>query len=492
MMDKMVKWVFGVLLVLSFSGMAQNITPMELKSARVAMYQWIRDYEVYATCKSKWDEDNFVALFSSDTLSVFNDYLPDRQYSFEKPRIKVNEYYDVVRSDTMMEMMFDITNVRIQKEQLRKEGLFFSVRFDKTVRFVEKRNYKKTRYEYPARSFCMDVDLLYDMRTQSIRAIRMVAANPPKPFVVLHDDTTNVYISSKELKKEETLSPCIHSRCICTAFDPKIYTRQNDTTKNWIGVGAVLGGSSFVPHWEAAYSISDIHTKGAFAYSLLLHYDRMLHLRNNGRWGMDVGLQYGNTRSSWRLNYADRMAAVDPDGDSYLRMMELQDFREYLTRTSVGLPIGLRYDHFFRLPENRFITLFGKAGVIPSVCLTQRSEIHALGRYRGYYEDLFQVTMDQNGIYDFGRYELSSESDEVLNNRFSVDAFAAMGLSWYLTDRVALEGAMYYQRNVYDPTKQNETVHLSSNKDDLNSATRAMNGFAANYMGFLIQMNVNF
>ena len=57
----------------SISANAQKIKSNDLKSARNAVYEWIRDYNIYAKCVGRSAKSNFYSLFDDESIEIYND-----------------------------------------------------------------------------------------------------------------------------------------------------------------------------------------------------------------------------------------------------------------------------------------------------------------------------------------------------------------------------------------------------------------------------------
>ena len=120
---------------------AQSITPIQLKQARMAAYQWIRDYNVYAKMEGKREPTRkFIALFEDETTLLFNDYLP--LLNTKGNKISARDYASILaKKEAVYKMSFEIRNATIISEELDDSGnIVFVLGFDKIVSFQENGN----------------------------------------------------------------------------------------------------------------------------------------------------------------------------------------------------------------------------------------------------------------------------------------------------------------------------------------------------------------
>jgi hypothetical protein len=87
--------------------------------------------------------------------------------------------------------------------------------------------------------------------------------------------------------------------------------------------------------------------------------------------------------------------------------------------------------------------------------------------YSGYYEDLFGITMAENGVYDFGNFNVSQTGDLDYNTNVQTLLADVSGML-KVTDRWVISGGiMYtkYQTNIFNLG----TARVSHDSNELNS-----------------------
>ena len=102
---------------------------------------------------------------------------------------------------------------------------------------------------------------------------------------------------------------------------------------------------------------------------------------------------------------------IDSDGGEYIRNIELLNINEQqninsneiLTQLKLKIKIG-------DLDKEKIDISFSVGyGFINIVSAEYNST--ALATYSGYYNDLFGITITENGVYDFGNYEISGNGN---------------------------------------------------------------------------------
>ena len=165
-------FIAAICLMIAAIGQAQSITPIQLKQARMAAYQWMRDYNVYARMEGKREPaKKFIELFEDESTLLFNDYLPF--ISTRGETIPVRIYASILSNrDAVYKMSFEIQNAAIVSEVIDEFGnIVFVVEFDKTISFQEKGNTSDNLYAYPDKSYHASVHIKYDIKTETAKAM---------------------------------------------------------------------------------------------------------------------------------------------------------------------------------------------------------------------------------------------------------------------------------------------------------------------------------
>ena len=175
---------------------------------------------------------------------------------------------------------------------------------------------------------------------------------------------------------------------------------------------------------------------------------------------------------SYNYSYND----VDYDGSSYLRNIQLNNIQENQTIETSSQYISAVIGKEFKINKKSkktisasvsyslFSDFFMKSNY-EIISATYTSAANAL--YSGYYEDLAGITISENGVYDFGEYQISgagniiepiklSSSQIDVNLSFKISARLALTADWRL---------ITFESNVFDFGDQN----ISKDFNELNS-----------------------
>lgn len=483
----------GVMCAASLS--AQSVTPMQLKEARMAAYQWVRDYNVYVKMEGRRNPaQKFVNLFESGEVEIVNDYLP--LLTSRGKRITVQDYARVLSNrEAMYKMSFDLTDARITSERMADEHTIeFVVEFDKTVEFKEAKNHSDTHYAYPPKSYHARVVLHYLLRDEKALAVSLDTDSEFGEILIIHDEkaeNVNTYTSRQALDNycNAQRTPIVKCGYAPTKFDEQIVHCYLDTIRNNVYFGIDGGGSFYGGKMQDA-SLTDLSKRGGMAYGVNVGYYRQFKLDKGSRWGIECGLQFVAKNYGIAGQCHDSYADVDPDGGNYQRLVALADYSERISRYQVGIPIVFRYDRFIR----KDLSVYARFGVSMTADIAQTAHATAEASYAGYYDWLFGVTLTQNSIYDFGTFDFSHSGKETSISRISAHILAGCGVQYYIPDSPwAFQGGILFSTSFLNGAgKQDVGAHISRNANDWTSATHMLQSFLDQCLTVQIQCNYNF
>ena len=166
---------------------------------------------------------------------------------------------------------------------------------------------------------------------------------------------------------------------------------------------------------------------------------------------------------------------VDPDNFAYERLTAGTNWSEDISETSLVFGIGTRY--LRRIIDNRSGSQW-HAGAAIETYVGLVSETHfsnqAEAVFSGFYEDLYGITVDENGIYDFGQFSTTGEGDKSWARAYG---FPVRGVLGYKTNELSAlsfllelgptlhfrDGNALDQSDFLTPGRLNSVVHQSDN-----------------------------
>lgn len=480
------------LMMIAASVSAQNITPAQLKEARMAVYQWVRDYNVYARMEGKRNPaQKFINLFEDESIQIFNDYLP--LVATRGKNISVKEYASILANrESIYKMSFEIRNAKITAEEIEDDkNLVFTIEFDKTVSF---QNMSDVLYAYPEKSYHVTVRVKYGLRDKKAIAGELVSDALFEDVLILHDanaEIVNRYTSHDELKREckSKESSLVKWNYASTEFDPHIVYLYQDTIKNSFHFGGAIGAYLYSAKLTDS-RFTNASTKAGLNYAFSVGYYRQLMLKNKNRLGLDFSVAFDQTNFGFALDeYHESYDAVDPDGGDYLHFVDLYNYSETIKRYAVDVPIAFRYDYFIK--DN--FSVFVKIGADVSYDILQKASASATAMYSGYYSWLFDVIINQNGIYDFGTFDIEGSAKKTGINRFGIGAFLGVGLQYFIPkSQWSFDASLQYRGEVYNKLYHPDNFHLTENSTDWKSASYFFSSYFGNNIQFHLSFNYNF
>lgn len=482
--------IIVVSLLLGLSASAQRVTPSNLKSARNAVYEWIGNYNVYARCEGRSAKSNFYSLFASEDSLIFNDYLPMKGYDFGNPNISVADYVSLLRNkEGFYQMKYEIRNGKIESEKYQRGKLIFEISMEKTVWFYQRGNVEDDRYEYPKRKFKLNAVLEYSLSSDEITATSLTCADRLERFVVFHEGNVNEYVKQRDVDEKSVYlsNQFVKYHSVPIEEDEKMMILKNDSIKNYFGLGYTVGGE-YINAPISDNRFSQYSIEGGIQHSVWLSYYRQLYLENANRMGLEISFMYKNSFGLARCDFNETYAHTDPDGSPYERIINVRNYQEQISRNILELPVTAKYEYII----NKQFTVFAQAGLSLGFDLIPRSIAEGDTKYSGYYDWLFNVTLEQNGIYDFGEFTLRGNTDALGLNRYFVGDLFSIGACYYFMDDWMMEASFRYRGTVWGGVKQDESYHLSKTDGDWSSLTCIQDKFHTNAFNFQLQINYYF
>jgi len=161
--------------------------------------------------------------------------------------------------------------------------------------------------------------------------------------------------------------------------------------------------------------------------------------------------------------YAD----IDSDGGNYVRTVLLENFSENQIVDMQTMFLGLEA-RLFPFPVGKWDGIGSISVGMGQVTVNSATYSNSAdATYSGYYEDLFGITMAENGVYDFGNFNVSQTGDLDYNTNVQTLLADVSGML-KVTDRWVISGGiMYtkYQTNIFNLG----TARVSHDSNELNS-----------------------
>jgi hypothetical protein len=263
---------------------------------------------------------------------------------------------------------------------------------------------------------------------------------------------------------------------------------RQDTTTHTFHMGAIVGPSFY----SSSFNTEDFYhhsQKAGLVAGVDLGFYHQCFLKKNHRVGIEYGLMF--TRSTFHIlgEYKTQYQAIDPDGGKYMRIVTASDFHEQIQLLSLSIPLSIRYDYFL-LPH---ISIFGRIGAYASYDLYQQSHVSVNTQYAGFYDWLFDLTIDQNGIYDFGSFLQEGVVQDMSINKLNVGILFNAGCQYFIPNsHWSIEPSIRYQTSLFAPIAGSPDFRLLVSDGDLHSATNLLNKIYKHNLTFQLNFNFHF
>jgi hypothetical protein len=184
-----------------------------------------------------------------------------------------------------------------------------------------------------------------------------------------------------------------------------------------------------------------------------------IYLFNKPKWEAAVVLGYSSYAAenvSYLKSYSEVFNAIDPDGSNYIRFNEITDINEFqhLNFTTTNATLQLAYKFNSKTKLNIGFRLAKKANG------TLQRETEATGVYSGLYTDFFNVKISENGIYDFGTYQLIDSSALQLNSQLNFYGLQ-IGVERSVTKKISANvGLAFLQSTAEILTPQDKSLSI--------------------------------
>jgi hypothetical protein len=222
---------------------------------------------------------------------------------------------------------------------------------------------------------------------------------------------------------------------------------------------------------------------GSFSNFVLLNLTRRVTEKGYFSVKMGAGVDVFAYTSFLKSNI-NTYPAVDPDGDPYLRINRITNLKERHNLTYLTLPFQL---------EKGFT--FGKNSIFLNVAYyfmlrysaSYNQDADAL--YAGYYDYLFNLTIQENGVYDFGSYKFEIRNLPLTINSTAMAYGFGLGYSRQITRKMYIDAAFNYRKSIGFLFAENK-LNLSDTYNGLNSITNQNHQYIIDFMNFSVGLSV--
>lgn len=491
------------LMMIAATLQAQQITPNQLKEARMAVYEWVDDYIAkipYEKAKrSEQQIEDFINLFESDSVLIYNDLYAMADYDFNDVYLPVSIYSLHAQNETSFFKYYaEVDKVEIVSESYVDQNLVYVLYFNKHLKAVERQNNTDNRYIYPEREISMECILKYDIESEGNKmlATSLKPIDEVMPFLVFYDGVESYYTTAEEIEEMNytSSSPLLKTSLYhpIPSIDSKIVSIKRDTMKQNIHFSPFVGGSIYTLNMLNS-DMNNVLVPSTLSVGLGVGYYHQYKLTDKHRLGIEVNVSYLHNALHFNGAYQTVYEAIDPDNGKYARRIEIDNYRESINIHSLSLSfVPIRHDVLF-CTNNQHWSFYWNLGIFASCLVGQTTHAKAVAKYSGYYDWLFDVTMDQDGIYDFGMHQLNTSSGLTAIRKFNIGLLATLGFQYFIPrSHWSIEPSIRFQSSLYMPLAKETNFHIIDSHGMWNSATYLFNSMYMQIIGFQLNINYNF
>lgn len=488
--------LFVALILQSNKTFAQNISDAKARKYNTLALKHIEKYGNSFRFKRSRDYTRFQKLFTSPKNKIFNDILPDNSLD---SLVSVNAYLDLVdkyyESRIRVSVIpYDISPIKIIGD---KKG---------TITILASKIYggkTKDRFVY-ADTLNVKFVLTIDFRRRKVlidsilpikdygkyciisaglkgkkklsndsllingRNIMHLDANGQCLLKRISDtnvvviESTNDDLLGRHIINEDFINN--NKSCLKTG-DKNIRCIEFRYSK--ISFGITAGYSPInLSYTNQDNSINSVFTTTS-NYNIGLDIGILLSLNN--RISIVTGIYYKHLPLEVGVSaWSDHYNSTDTVGSDYYRTDSVYDFNESLELNYLSIPLGIQ--KVFRI-KNTFLIKVAIGGNI-YYNLSSGNSIEAKGYYAGRYPDLYNVTIDENGYYDYGKFPLSDENNANVNTML-YSAYAIFGIGYLLNRKTEIYLTSSYNYGLTPVFKGGEN-YLSKKSNEINSSTSVL------------------
>ena len=142
-------------------------------------------------------------------------------------------------------------------------------------------------------------------------------------------------------------------------------------------------------------------------------------------------------------NFSYSYNDFDTDGAEYLRSIELNNIQENQLIDTESFYVNIEIAKEIKFKKSkRTVTLSASVGGLPLLgpnfnVISAKYNSSADALYSGYYSDLAGITISENGVYDFGQYQISGSGNIIEPTKYS-SLQLGLGLTIKITSKIFL------------------------------------------------------
>ena len=499
----------------SASMFAQSVRDLMLGNG--AVYELVNEYVENSNLTENYagKVNVFKSLFATEQTELYMDHLlwQNNNEMLGADKLSLSDYCRFYQGQqgSFSRNSYLVSDVSVQMTSLADNMAYYQVSLTKTYRLNilnEKQTYK----------LLMDVQYSFASKNAKITGVKLAGKNKMEPFMMANyvKNERTFYVPStlklervdgSEVNLGETVEQVKQS-----SYDnlkkkgSAVYLYEENkrnqyrelsvrTVKNALGIelgyGHPLMFSSTVAKLDMQGAFDGTTRIKGHKFHVGIIYLRQLYAINRHRVSMEGGLQFAMYRQRFTAeNYKEIYETDDEEGEKYTRNTLVTNYNELSRAWCLAVPVTARYDYY--VLNN--MSVFAMAGVKCNILFWKPATAMFDAQYSGQYgPELFNLFIDQNGYYDFGRFDENKLTQEKSNAMgWNLESVLALGLQYHFNESWSMEASASWMLKLVNASKQNGTgMRLSTDSGHFQSINDCV-GDGKNTMEYQIRIKYNF
>lgn len=495
-----------LLLISSITYSQDNIDDRTTQKVNLEALKLVEKYQFFYDMRKGRDYDNFINLFVDENSEMNNDIMPDNNLN---ENVKINDYIYLFLDNYKKPMQVEIEPYEISSIRDYDDGKGeLSVFVDKKISGYTNKdiNYEDTfdveiiiefdltKNVYKIRSVLLEEELgKYFVVDSKIKPTiggaksmtdgdsllingNYVTLDSKGLYIIKNINESNVYVvksSNENVIGSASISISNIDKYERSERGDK-NTRQIVFTKPlfYTEVGVSLNPFKLSPIKYVGdgnqYSLNN-----NFSYDIGIDLGMHLNKNSNSKYNFyfKTGLHYKNLNYTVNaMQYIYSTPEIDSDNYEYERTNNITNISETINLSYFVLPIAINTTFNF----DEFILNF-EIGAQWHYSLSADYSSKANALYSGYYKDLYGITFAENGVYDFGKYDIEQKG-ELLPVKSMFSAYYSIGIGRRISKRTTIN-LSFINNYGFSNMFEEDTKSYSGNSEELNSVTNISNEF---------------
>lgn len=236
--------------------------------------------------------------------------------------------------------------------------------------------------------------------------------------------------------------------------------------------GIFIGGASPIV-FKSTESFKDVKLKENISFSVALNIGLLVYQNSKFNIQFKTGFQYMSFNYDQEIeSYFYYNSSIDPDKSIYIRKTKISNFKEKNLIKCFSIPLGIQssyeiYKHF------SFFAAIGTSILNPISSVYSSS---ANASYSGFYSDFYNITISENGVYDFGNYNNIEDKGDLKFKKNLICYYGEFGISKKINRRLSISCSANYLKSQDVIFNENKMV-LSTDYKNLNSISNLSNQY---------------